>query len=61
MTNTEIDALVAERDEAREAKDYARADAIRARLSDIREGTAIPYRVALLDQPSGTFWYWTAS
>jgi cysteinyl-tRNA synthetase len=51
-----IDALVTERDEARQRKDYARADAIKAELLAVRSGF---YRIALLDEPQGTFWYWT--
>jgi cysteinyl-tRNA synthetase len=59
VTNTEIDAVVAERERARQMKDYALADRLKQQLLAIREGTVIPYRIALLDEPSGTFWYWT--
>ena len=57
MTNEEIDVLVAERDEARKLKDWAKADAIKERLFAVRIGM---YRIALLDEPGGTFWHWTA-
>jgi cysteinyl-tRNA synthetase len=58
MDNAQIDALVEERDTARAMKDYARADEIREQLSEVRLGF---YRIALLDEPSGTFWHWTAN
>jgi cysteinyl-tRNA synthetase len=45
----EIDALVRERNEAREARDFARADAIRDQLA--AEG------VNLEDGPGGTTWH----
>jgi cysteinyl-tRNA synthetase len=57
MTAEEIDAIVAEREEARRQRDFARADEIKARLTSVRWGM---YRIALLDEPSGTYWYWTA-
>jgi cysteinyl-tRNA synthetase len=43
-----IEALVAERNEARRMKDWARADAIRRELTDMK--------VTLLDSPEGTTW-----
>jgi cysteinyl-tRNA synthetase len=43
-----IEALVAERNEARRMKDWARADAIRRELTDMK--------VTLLDTPEGTTW-----
>jgi cysteinyl-tRNA synthetase len=46
--DAEIDALVAERDAARSARDFARADAIRDRL--IEQG------IEILDTPQGTRW-----
>jgi cysteinyl-tRNA synthetase len=61
MTDEQIDALVAERDAARKRKDYARADTIKAQLMAVREGSVLPYRIALLDEPLGTFWYWTVN
>jgi cysteinyl-tRNA synthetase len=54
MTNDEIDRLVKERDDARARGDFATADAIRKRLT-----TGQGWRIALLDEPQGTFWYWT--
>ena len=57
MDDDAISALVDQRDFARSAKNYAEADAIKARLLAIRNGF---YRIALLDEPTGTFWYWTA-
>jgi len=47
--DAEIDALVAERDAARAAKDWARADALRDRLLDEHD-------VEILDSPQGTRW-----
>jgi len=44
----QIQAVIAERDAARRAKDFARADAIRARLGE--EG------ILLSDTSNGTFW-----
>lgn len=58
MPDEEIDRLVMERDEARRARDFARADAIRDRLLALRAGYL---RLALLDEPGGTFWYWSAT
>ena len=46
--DAEIDALVAERDAARAAKDWARADQIRDELAE--------RGIELLDSPSGTRW-----
>ena len=46
--DAEIAALVAERDAARKAKDFARADALRAELS--------ARGIELLDAPDGTHW-----
>lgn len=51
-----IDRLVKERHEARRAKDWDRADKIRKALEAM--GTR-EYRIALLDEPDGTFWYWS--
>jgi cysteinyl-tRNA synthetase len=45
---TEIEALVAERSEAKRAKDFARADGIRSRLQE--KG------ILLEDGPGGTVW-----
>ena len=56
MTNDQIDNLVKERDEARKGKDWSRADEIRDQLASIAFGD---WRVKLLDEPNGTFWYWT--
>ena len=47
-TDAEIDALVAERQAARAAKDFARADAARKRLADLG--------VLLEDTPRGPRW-----
>jgi cysteinyl-tRNA synthetase len=57
MNDKEIDTLVAARDKARKAHDYATADAIRDQLLSLRSGYL---RLALLDEPNGTFWYWTS-
>jgi cysteinyl-tRNA synthetase len=46
--DAEIDALVAQRDEARSARDFARADALRDQLAE--------RGVELLDTPQGTRW-----
>jgi cysteinyl-tRNA synthetase len=46
--DSEIDALVAERDAARAAKDWARADALRDEIAE--------RGVELLDSPQGTRW-----
>jgi cysteinyl-tRNA synthetase len=46
--DAEIDRLVAERDAARKARDFARADALRAELS--------ARGIELLDAPDGTHW-----
>jgi cysteinyl-tRNA synthetase len=46
--DAEIEALVAQRDEARAARDFARADALRDQLSE--------RGVELLDTPQGTRW-----
>lgn len=56
MTDDEITRLVTERDALRRAGDYAAADAIKARLLEVRQGM---YGLALLDEPGGTFWHWT--
>jgi len=48
LSPAEIDALVAERTAARNARDFARADAIRAQLSE--------HGIVLTDGPSGTSW-----
>lgn len=53
-----VDALVREREAARQARDFARADALRERIMAISTGR---YRVTILDEPSGPFWYWTTS
>ncbi len=50
ITEPEIDAAIAARAEARKAKDFARADAIRDEL--LAKG------VALMDGPEGTSWAW---
>jgi cysteinyl-tRNA synthetase len=46
--DAEIEALVAQRDEARSARDFARADALRDQLTE-RD-------IELLDTPQGTRW-----
>lgn len=56
ISNDEIEALVQQREAARKARDWARADAIREQLRAIRFGS---FRVAILDEPQGPFWYWT--
>ncbi len=50
ITEEEIEARLAERQEARKAKDFTRADAIRDAL--LEQG------VALRDEPGGTAWEW---
>ncbi|MEJ2024638.1 MAG: cysteine--tRNA ligase, partial [Deltaproteobacteria bacterium] len=50
LTAEDIDVLVRERSEAREQKDWARADALRDRLKE--EGIVIE------DGPQGTTWRW---
>jgi cysteinyl-tRNA synthetase len=57
MTDAEITALVHERDRARLRRDWKLADEIKAHLMSLSSGM---YRLALLDEPQGTFWYWTA-
>ena len=47
--DTDVDALVRERDEAREARDFARADAIRDELA--------ARGIKLEDGPRGTTWH----
>ncbi len=47
--DAEIDALVRERDEARAARDFARADALRDELT--------ARGIKLEDTPSGTVWH----
>ncbi|WP_172199726.1 cysteine--tRNA ligase [Campylobacter sp. RM16188] len=43
-----INELIAQRNEAKAAKDYAKADAIRTKLSDMQ--------IAIMDTPNGTMW-----
>ncbi|MEX0759740.1 MAG: cysteine--tRNA ligase [Tistlia sp.] len=50
LSEAEVEARIAERQEARKAKDFARADALRDGL--LAEG------VALRDEPGGTAWEW---
>jgi cysteinyl-tRNA synthetase len=50
LGEAEIEARLAERQQARKAKDFARADALRDAL--LAEG------VALRDEPGGTAWEW---
>jgi cysteinyl-tRNA synthetase len=54
-----VDRLVAELDAAREARDYGRADEVRAMLRRIRVGTAVRYGVSVCTGKAGTQWHWT--
>ena len=47
-TKSAIDALISERNDAKKAKDFARADSVRDAI--------LAYGVALMDTPQGTFW-----
>lgn len=47
-SRTDIDALVVERTKVREAKDFAKADEIRKKLTDMQ--------IAVSDTPQGSFW-----
>ena len=47
-TKSAIDTLIIERNEAKKAKDFAKADTVR---DDI-----LAYGVTLMDTPQGTFW-----
>ena len=49
-TDADIDALVAERDAARKARDFARSDAIRQQLADLG--------VTVEDRADGARWRW---
>ena len=48
LSTEEIEGLIARRNEARKEKDWARADALRARLTEMK--------VVLKDTPQGTVW-----
>jgi cysteinyl-tRNA synthetase len=48
LSTADIEALIAERDQARQAKDWTKADELRARLSALQ--------VAIKDTPQGTVW-----
>ena len=48
MSAAEIEARLQARDEARQAKDFARADALRKELSDLR--------IEVADSPEGSTW-----
>jgi cysteinyl-tRNA synthetase len=48
MTDAEIEAAIAEREEARRRKDFRAADAVRERLRE--------RGILLEDTPSGTLW-----
>jgi cysteinyl-tRNA synthetase len=48
QTKEKIDALIAKRDEAKKAKDFASSDALRDEI--------LSYGVNIMDTPSGTFW-----
>jgi cysteinyl-tRNA synthetase len=54
----EIDRKVRDRDLLRACGNYPAADRLRQEIESIVDGI---YRVALLDEPEGTFWYWTAA
>jgi cysteinyl-tRNA synthetase len=54
-----VDRLVAELDAARAARDYARADEVRAMLRCIRVGTVVRYGVSVCTGKAGTEWHWT--
>ncbi len=54
-----VDRLVAELDAARAARDYARADEVRAMLRGIRVGTVLRYGVSVCTGRAGTEWHWT--
>ena len=47
-TKKELDTLIAQRDEAKKAKDFATSDALREQI--------LSYGVNLMDTPQGTFW-----
>ena len=49
VTDAEIDALIAERTEARKAKNWARADEIRNQLTEMG--------IVLEDTPQGVKWH----
>lgn len=54
----EIERMVRDRDLMRAGGNYPAADRMRQEIESIVDGN---YRVALLDEPEGTFWYWTTS
>lgn len=56
LYNFEIDRMVRDRDLLRTSGNYPAADKLRREIESIVEGM---YRVALLDEPEGTYWYWT--
>lgn len=52
----QIDEMVAQREAARLARDYATADRLRDTITAIRRGS---HQVRLMDGLNGPFWYWT--
>ena len=51
-----IDALVKQRDEARKVRDFETADRLRQQIAGLAHDG---WHIELLDEPAGTFWYWT--
>jgi cysteinyl-tRNA synthetase len=53
----EIERMVRDRDLLRTCGNFPAADRLRQEIESIVDGM---YRISLIDEPTGTFWYWTA-